>query len=77
MVDYATLAQSLEDNEALQLALDTMRADALDGLVVVDADDKNAILKFQATVKVVDDLRGNLDQFIRSGKPKKPVGLPT
>jgi hypothetical protein len=69
----ASLAQSLKDNEAFQAALDNMRANALDGLAGVNADDKNAILKFQATVNVVDDLRGNLDQFIRSGKePKKP-----
>lgn len=75
MTDYAQLAQSLKDNEAFQLALDNMRKDALAGLVAVNADDKNAILKFQATANVVDDIRANLDQFIRSGKVVKPPGL--
>jgi hypothetical protein len=75
VADYAQLAESLKDNEAFQLALDNMRASALDGLAVVNADDKNAILKFQATVSVVDDLRGNLEQFIRSGKAPKPPGI--
>lgn len=71
----ASLAQSLKDNEVFRLALNTIRSTALDGLARVDADDKNGIIKLQATVNVVDDLRGNLDQFIRSGQPKKPAGI--
>jgi hypothetical protein len=75
MTDYAALAQSLKDNEAFQRALDNIRTGALEALSTIDADDKNGILKAQATVAVVDDIRSNLDQFIRSGAPKKPAGI--
>ena len=71
----ASLAQSLKDNEVFQEALRVIRSDALDGLANIDADDKNGIIKFQAIVKVADDLRGNIEQFIRSGKPSKPPGI--
>ena len=69
----ASQAISLRDNEVFQQALDRMRANALDKLAAINADDKNGILKHQATVSVVDDLRQDLELFIRSGQqPKKP-----
>jgi hypothetical protein len=71
----ASLAMSLRDNEAFQAALDSIRSGAIDALISVNADDKNSLLKAQATVGVVDDIRGNLDQFIRSGAAKKPAGI--
>jgi len=74
VTDYAQLAQSLKDNEAFQLALSNIRLSAIDALISVNADDKNSLLKAQATVSVVDDIRDNLDQFIRSAQAaqKKP-----
>ncbi len=71
----ASLAQSLRDNEAFQMALDSVRDTARDGLGRVDPDDKNQIIELQATVKLVDDLRENLDTFIRAGATRKPPGL--
>jgi hypothetical protein len=71
----AQQAASLRDNEAFQAALNAMRADALDRLATVNADDRLAIIANQAAVKVVDELRGNLEQFIRSGQSAKPPGI--
>lgn len=75
MTDYAQLAQSLKDNEAFQAALEIMRGDALGKLAKIDADDKNGILKLQATVQVVEDIRDNLDTFIRAGVVRTPPGI--
>lgn len=68
-------AQSIKDNEAFQLALGAMRRDAIEGLVSVNATDTDAIRDLQATVKVVDELRANLDALIRKGQPPKAPGL--
>lgn len=75
MVDYAQLAQSLKDNEAFQRALDNQRNSALEALASVNPASMTDILIHQAVVKVVDAIRADLDQFIRSGQPPKPVGL--
>lgn len=75
MIDYASLAQSLMDNEAFQEALDKIKAGALEALSTIDADDKNGILKLQATVSVVNDIRDDLEAFIRQGKPPRATGI--
>ena len=71
----AQLALSLQSNEAFQEALDRIRTTAVDALLMVDADDKNAIVRHQATVAVVDDIRGNLDGFVRAGAAKPKPGI--
>lgn len=71
----AQQAMSLRDNEAFQAALDGIRTDALDALIRADATDALAINKHQATVRVVDNLRADLDGFIRMGQPKPKPGL--
>lgn len=71
----AQRAMSLRDNEAFQAALDGIRNDALDALIRADATDAPAINKHQATVRVVDNLRADLDGFIRMGQPKTKPGL--
>lgn len=71
----AQQAMSLRDNEAFQAALDGIRNDALDALIRADATDAPAINKHQATVRVVDNLRADLDGFIRMGQPKTKPGL--
>jgi hypothetical protein len=76
MTDFASLAQGLKDNEAFQAALDAIRENARDSLGTVAATDADAIRKHQATVQVVDDIRDNLVQMIRSGKPRSAPGLP-
>lgn len=71
----AQLALSLKDNEAFQEALDRIRNDAVAGLVSIDPDDRNGIIHHQATVSVVDQIRDNLDAFIRSGAAPNPPGI--
>lgn len=75
MTDYAQLAQSLKDNEAFQAALDYRKAAALEALAVIDADDKNGILKAQATVQVVEEIREDIEAFIRQAKPRGAPGI--
>jgi hypothetical protein len=72
----AELARSLRDNEVFQAALDGLRDDALDRLASLKArEDVDQIIECQATVKVVDNLRADLEQFIRSGRKRKKPGL--
>jgi hypothetical protein len=71
----ASLAQSLKDNEVFQQALTAIRDDALNALAAMPRSDEQAFYSAQARVAVVDDIRGNLDQFIRPGAAKKPPGL--
>lgn len=71
----AQLAMSLRDNEVFQMALDNLRNGAIEALVKVNATDTDAIHSYQATVRVVDELRADLEGFIRSGQPKTKPGL--
>ncbi len=75
MADLAALAQSLKDNEAFQEALNIIDKNARDVLTTVSLADVETFYRNQAIVKVVDELRANLEQFIRSGKAPKPPGI--
>jgi uncharacterized protein YeeX (DUF496 family) len=75
MADLASLAQSIKDNEAFQAALDGMRSDALESLARAIATDADKIRDLQARIRVVDELRGNLEDFIRQGQPKQKPGI--
>lgn len=75
MTDYAALALSLKDNEAFQRALDKIKDGAIEALCTIDHDDAKGILKLQATIGVVNDIRDNLDAFVRQGKPKDKPGI--
>jgi hypothetical protein len=68
-------ADNIRQNEAFQKALDKQRTDALERLATVDATNTEMIHHLQAVVRVVDDLRGNLDAFIRAGQPKRQPGI--
>lgn len=68
-------AASLRDNEAFQAALGLMMNTALDKLARIDPTQTNEIIRQQAIVAVVENLRDNLEQFIRSGKAPKPAGI--
>jgi hypothetical protein len=71
----AAEAQRIKENEAFQAALDAMRRDAVEGLVRTPATDIEAIRDHQARARVVDELRGNLEAFIRQGAPRKATGI--
>jgi hypothetical protein len=68
-------ADNIRQNEAFQKALDAMRSHALEGLVRTPATDTEAIRDHQARVRVVDDLRGHLEAYIRAGQPKRQPGV--
>ena len=71
----ASLASSLKDNEVFQKVLDNIKADAIEVLCSVDADDKNTLLKAQAMVNVVDAICETLALNIREGEPKAAPGI--
>jgi predicted AAA+ superfamily ATPase len=54
-------------------ALAGIRADALERLATASADDKTAILLFQARVAVCDSFGAELASMIRSSAEKKPI----
>jgi hypothetical protein len=55
--------------------MDKVRADALEQLATLPRSDEQGFYSAQARVAVVDELRDNLEQFIRSGAEKKKPGL--
>lgn len=72
----AELARSLQSNEAFQAALDGVRDTALERMASLKPrEDVDAIIECQATVKVVDEIRADLERFVRSGRKRKPAGL--
>lgn len=71
----ASEARSLLDNEAFVTALNGMRSSALETLARADATDTDTIRTHQAKVRVIDELRGDLEQFIRSGQSRKAPGI--
>jgi hypothetical protein len=57
-------AERLKENEALQLAFDMARREALEALAAADAADVNAMLRLQAKVAAIDAIRAELDRII-------------
>lgn len=68
-------AGRVKQNEAFQLAMSQMRANALEGLVRTPATDTEAIRDHQAVVRVVDDFLARIDAIIRNGQPRKQAGI--
>lgn len=73
-VNFGEQARSLLENDAFLKALTDIRANALDGLVAVHATDADSIRQFQATVRVVDDIRQSL-KFQKDSAKAKPPGI--
>ena len=67
--------QMLADNEVFQMALDNLRNGALEALAKVSVLDPEAIHHQQAIVTVVDEIRSDIEAFIRPGAPKVKPGL--
>jgi hypothetical protein len=57
-------AERLLADATLKLALDAVKADALEALATVDVDDKTAVLRLQATVFVIDEVRSALKAMV-------------
>lgn len=69
------LAQSLMDNEAFQGSLTQNRDNALEDLARLDATDTESIRDRQAMVRLIDNIRADLDRFVRAGRPKTKPGI--
>lgn len=67
-------ADRLKADPILNMALDKIRAEALEGLARIDADDLTAILKLQCRVFVVDEIRGTLDAYILAAEVQETSG---
>ena len=73
--EAALEAERLSKDQFLIETLDGMRMDALEALAAINPDDADAIRAQQATIRVIDQLFGNLAAYMRDGKPKKPAGI--
>lgn len=67
-------ASRLKADEIFNMALDAIRAEALEGLVLIDADDKTAVLKLQSRVFAVDEIRASLDRYIMAADVQENPG---
>lgn len=67
-------ADRLQNDEIFNMALDAIRAEALEGLALIDADDKTAVLRLQAKVSVVDEIRNVLDRYILAADVQEDSG---
>lgn len=76
MTDLSSEAMSLRDNEAFQAALTNARSNALEALATMKREDEQGFYDAQATVRVVDSIRDDLDAFIRSGQQKPLRAIP-
>jgi hypothetical protein len=57
-------AERLRESEALQVAFDAARREALEALAVADVADVNGVLRLQAKVAAIDGIRTQLDRMI-------------
>lgn len=67
-------AVRLKHDEIFNMALDAIRAEALEGLARIDADDVTPILKLQSRVFVVDEIRATLDAYILAADTQEDAG---
>lgn len=75
MTDHlAKEADRLKNDEIFNKALDEIRSDALEALVVSNADDKTMILRLQQKVAVIDEIRNVLDRYIMAADVQEEPG---
>lgn len=61
-------AARLKSDPIFDKALSDIRADALNALVGVDADNYTAVVRLQQKVVVIDEIRTCLDRYILQGQ---------
>lgn len=67
---FAKEAARLLADDVLTKAFDDVRRDALEALATADVDDKTAVLRLQAHVAAIDEVRSSLTAAIlRQGQP--------
>lgn len=64
----------LKHDEIFNMALDAIRAEALEGLAQIDADDKTAIHRLQGRIFAVDEIRNCLDRWIMAADVQEETG---
>jgi hypothetical protein len=67
-------AARLKSDPILNKALDDIRADEIEALVVANADDKTAILRHQQMVLAIDEIRNVLDRYIMAADAQEDPG---
>jgi DNA invertase Pin-like site-specific DNA recombinase len=75
MSDHLTKeADRLKNDPIFQKALDDIRADEIEALVVANVDDKTAILRHQQMVLAIDEIRNVLDRYIIAADVQEQPG---
>lgn len=72
---FAREAARLMDDEALQRALDAIRSAAIDALIRADATVTHDVVRLQAKIAVIDDLRGEIRQTVEQFTSKSRPAL--
>jgi hypothetical protein len=67
-------ADRLKSDPIFNMALDAIRAEALEGLALIAADDTTAVLRLQAKVSAVDEIRNVLDRYIMAADAQENAG---
>jgi hypothetical protein len=67
-------ADRLRNDEIFNRALDDIRADEIEALVVANVDDKTAILRHQQMVLAIDEIRNVLDRYIMAADVQEDTG---
>jgi hypothetical protein len=67
-------ADRLKNDPIFNMALDAIRAEALEGLALIVADDTTAVLRLQAKVSAVDEIRNVLDRYIMAADVQENAG---
>ncbi len=67
-------ASRLKNDEIFNRALDDIRADEIEALVVANVDDKTAILRHQQMVLAIDEIRNVLDRYIMAADVQEDPG---
>jgi hypothetical protein len=67
-------ADRLKHDEIFNRALDDIRADEIEALVVANVDDKTAILRHQQMVLAIDEIRATLDRYIMAADVQENPG---
>jgi hypothetical protein len=67
-------ADRLKHDEIFNMALNAIRAEALEGLARIEVDDITAVLRLQCRVFVVDEIRSVLDAYILAADVQEDAG---
>jgi hypothetical protein len=67
-------AERLKNDEIFNKALDDIRADAIEELIVASPDDKSNIIRLQQIAVVTNEIRNVLDRYIMAADVQEDPG---